>query len=208
MLDEFVHRFIEGTDVSSAPTLLVLHGTGGDENDLVGLGQTMLPGANLLSPRGRVLENGMPRFFRRLSEGVFDVEDLKFRTNELADFIDTAALRYAFDPKRVYAMGYSNGANIAASMLLLRPGVLAGAVLLRPMVPLVPDELPQLAETPVLIAAGELDPIASPSQTRALAELLKRSGAKVDLFSQRASHGLTQADVEAAREWLERQVRP
>jgi predicted esterase len=201
-INGFTHRFLPAPSIATAPTLLVLHGTGGDESDLVGLGQTMLPGANILSPRGKVLENGMPRFFRRLAEGVFDIEDLKLRTHELADFVGAAAAQYGFDPARVFAAGYSNGANIAASTLLLRPGTLAGAVLLRPMVPLVPDPLPDLAGVPVLIAAGELDPIATMAQTRALADLLKRSGAEVQLFDQPTSHGLTQADVETARDWL------
>ena len=203
-LNGFTHRFERGTDVPGVPTLLVLHGTGGDENDLVGLGQTMLPDANVLSPRGRVLENGMPRFFRRLAEGVFDVEDLKARTHELADFVAAAVREYGFDAGRVYAAGYSNGANVAASTLLLRPGTLAGAVLLRPMVPLIPEPMPQLGGVRVLIAAGESDPIAPPAQTRALADLLTRGGAAVDVVSQRTGHGLTQQDVEAARDWLAR----
>ena len=201
----FVHRFVPGAD-KSAPTLLTLHGTGGTEDDLVGLGQTLLPGANVLSPRGKVLENGMPRFFRRLAEGVFDVEDLKSRTHELADFVAAAAREYGLDPARVYAAGYSNGANVAAAALLLRPGTLAAAALLRPMVPLVPDPLPDLARVPVLIAAGEADPIVPVANTRALAELLKRSGADVEVFAQRVGHGLTQADIETARDWFSRVV--
>jgi predicted esterase len=205
--NDYVHRFEPGEDLAGGPTLLVLHGTGGDENDLIGLGQAMLPGANILSPRGRVLENGMPRFFRRLAEGVFDLPDLKARTNELADFVAAAARAYGFDAGRVYAVGYSNGANVAASMLLLRPGTIAGAVLLRPMVPLVPERLPTLGGTPVLILAGELDPIAPPAQTHALSDLLARGGAAVDVVTHRATgHGLAQPDVEAARDWLARQA--
>ena len=198
----FKHRFIAGSDVATSPTLLVLHGTGGDENDLVGLGQAMLPGANILSPRGKVLENGMPRFFRRLAEGVFDLEDLKARTHELADFVLAAAREYGFDAGRVFAAGYSNGANIAASTLLLRPGTLAGAVLLRPMVPLVPETLPGLAGASVLIAAGEMDIIATPAQTHDLAELLRKCGADVEVVNQPFGHQLTQADVETARRWF------
>src|SRR5687767_6457603 len=188
--DNFVHRFAPGADVAAAPTLLVLHGTGGDENDLVGLGRAMLPGANVLSPRGKVLENGMPRFFRRLAEGVFDLEDLKARTQELADFVRVGVGEYGFDAGRVFAAGYSNGANIAASTLLLRPGTLAGAVLLRPMVPLVPDPPPDLTGTAVLIEAGRADVIAPPAQTRALAELLRTCGAEVDVVNQAAGHQL------------------
>jgi predicted esterase len=201
----FVHRFIPGA-AGDAPTLLTLHGTGGTEDDLVGLGQTLLPGANVLSPRGKVLENGMPRFFRRLAEGVFDVEDLRARTHELADFVAAASRDYGFAANRVYAVGYSNGANVAAGMLLLRPGTLAGAVLLRPMVPLVPEPLPDLRAVPVFIAAGETDPIVPVSNTRALADLLARSGAEVEVFAQRVGHGLTQADIETARDWLARVV--
>jgi predicted esterase len=197
--EPFIHRFLGVADVASAPTLLVLHGTGGDENDLVGLGQTLLPGANVLSPRGKVLENGMPRFFRRLAEGVFDLDDLKFRTHELANFVGLAAREHGFDPARVFAMGYSNGANVAASMLLLCPGTLAGAALLRAMVPLVPEPLPNLGHVPVLIAAGQADPIAPPSQAQALARLLQDSGADVQIVMQRAGHQLTQDDVEAAQ---------
>lgn len=198
----FVHRFLGAADQSSAPTLLVLHGTGGDENILLRLGQTILPQANVLSPRGKVLENNMPRFFRRLAEGVFDLDDLRFRTNELTDFIQAASREYGFDPERVFAMGYSNGANIAASMLLLRPGILAGAVLLRAMVPLVPETLPDLNHVPVLIAAGQTDPIAPPSQTQALAELLQDSGANVQIAMQCAGHQLIEDDVESARTFL------
>src|SRR4026209_2924110 len=130
---DFIHDCVPG---SSSRTLLLLHGTGGNERDLIPLGRELDPNASLLSPRGKILENGMPRFFRRLAEGVFDLEDLKARTHELADFVLAAAREYGFDAGRVFAAGYSNGANIAASSLLLRPGMLAGAVLLRPMVPL------------------------------------------------------------------------
>jgi phospholipase/carboxylesterase/glyoxalase family protein len=135
---EFVHRFIPARERERGLTLLLLHGTGGDETDLLPLGEALAPGAALLSPRGKVRENGMPRFFRRVSEGVFDLEDLRFRTHELADFVAEAAAAYGFDPTRVVAVGYSNGANIAASIVLLRPQTFAGAILFRPMVPLVP----------------------------------------------------------------------
>ncbi|MEX1159153.1 MAG: alpha/beta hydrolase, partial [Thermomicrobiales bacterium] len=155
----FVHRWVAGDADAALPTLLLLHGTGGNENDLLSLGSLLLPGASVLSPRGKVSENGASRFFRRLAEGVFDVEDLIARTYELADFVGAAAKQYGFDPGNVVAVGYSNGANIASSMLLLRPGTLAGAVLLRPMVPLEPDSPPDLSGTPVYLGAGRLDPI-------------------------------------------------
>ncbi len=140
----FAHRFVPGTRIG-APVVLLLHGTGGNEDDLLELGAALAPGAPLLSPRGKVLENGMPRFFRRLAEGVFDLDDLRFRANELADFVRDATHAYGVDQTPPVAAGFSNGANIAAAMLLLRPETLSGALLLRPMVPLVPDPLPDLA---------------------------------------------------------------
>src|SRR5438093_4095070 len=133
---DFIHQLVPG---NSKRTLLLLHGTGGNERDLIPLGHDLDPNASLLSPRGKVLENGMPRFFRRLAEGVFDLEDLQKRTHELADFVVSAAEHYKIDIKHIVAVGYSNGANIAASILLLRPEVLSAAVLFRAMVPLVPE---------------------------------------------------------------------
>src|SRR3989441_10547584 len=174
----FAHRYQPGAGGSHV-TLLLLAGTGGDESDLLPLGSAVAPQAALLSPRGKVLERGMPRFFRRLAEGVFDIEDLTRRTHELADFVEAAAGTYGFDAAQVVALGYSNGANIAASMLLLRPHVLAAAALLRPMLPLVPETLPDLRRTDVLIAAGQSDSLVPASSTRLLADLLQRSGAKV-----------------------------
>ena len=197
----FVHRY-QPASIAGAPTLLVLHGTGGNEEDLLPFARMLAPEVGVLSPRGRVLERGMPRFFRRLAEGVFDEEDLKRRTAELADFVAAAAAHYAFDPANVIAAGFSNGANIAASVLLLRPGVLAGAMLFRAMVPLVPDPLPALAGTPVLLSSGERDPLVAVQETERLAALLRRAGAAVTLAWQRAGHEPTAGDVAAAREWL------
>lgn len=199
MKPEFLHRFLPGDHPRI--TLLLLHGTGGDENDLLPLGRMLAPGAAVLSPRGKVLENGMPRFFRRLSEGVFDLEDLKFRANELAAFISAAAGEYHFPPV-VYAAGFSNGANIAAAVLLLHPEVLAGAILLRPMVPLVPEKLPDLARKPVLIAAGRNDPIVRPGESQRLAELLSRADADVTLEWQPGGHSILQGDIDAAVRWM------
>ena len=156
---DFIHRFIPAPARSTGRTLLLLHGTGGDENDMIPLGRDLDPNAALLSPRGNVLENGMPRFFRRLAEGIFDEEDVIRRAHELADFVGAAAARYEFDPQRVTAVGYSNGANIAAAILLLRPEVLSAAILFRAMVPLVPASLPNLAQARVLISSGKHDPI-------------------------------------------------
>lgn len=198
--DSFIHQFIPGA--ANAPTLLLLHGTGGDETDLLGLGRALDDRAALLSPRGKVLENGIPRFFRRLAEGVFDLDDLMRRTHELADFVAESATQYGFDPTRVIAVGFSNGANIAASLLLLRPEVLAAAILFRPMVPLVPEALPDLTGVPVFIGAGRQDPIASPAETERLVSLLRETGATVALHWEAGGHGLTQGDLNAARKWL------
>jgi len=197
----FVHVF-EPASSASAPTLLLLHGTGGSEHDLVPLGRSLTPGAALLSPRGRVLERGMPRFFRRFAEGVFDLDDLRQQTRDLAAFLRAAAAHYRFDPARVIAVGFSNGANIAASLLLLEPESLAGAILFRPMVPLVPDPLPDLSATPVLLSAGRSDPLVDPAGSEHLAALLKRCGARVTFEWQEAGHHLGAADVEAAHAWL------
>jgi len=196
---DFIHDFVPG---SSSRTLLLLHGTGGNERDLIPLGRELDPNAALLSPRGKVLENGMPRFFRRLAEGVFDLEDLKYRTNELADFISAAGEHYGFATDQLVAVGYSNGANIAASMLLLRSEILGAAILFRAMVPLVPDRLPELSSVRVWIGAGDQDPIIPASEAQRLVELLRRAGADVTIRFAKAGHGLTNDDVEAARHWL------
>jgi len=196
---DFIHEFVHG---SSSRTLLLLHGTGGNERDLIPLGRALDPNASLLGPRGKVLENGMPRFFRRLTEGVFDLEDLKHRAKELADFVAAAAEHYGFASDNVVAVGYSNGANIAASMLLLRPGILCAVILFRAMVPLVPENLPNLSSVRVWIGAGTEDPIIPMSETNALVDLLRRAGADVMIRYFQAGHELTMSDVESAREWL------
>jgi len=196
---DFIHEFVPG---SSPRTILLLHGTGGNERDLIPLGRELDPNAALLSPRGKVLENGMPRFFRRLAEGVFDLEDLKFRTNELADFVSAAAQHYGFALHNLVAVGYSNGANIAAATLLLRPEVLPVAILFRPMVPLYPEQLPNLSSVRIWISAGDQDPIVPASETKGLAELLRHAGADVTIRFAKAGHGLTNSDVETAGQWL------
>ena len=195
----FIHRFVPGTPDR---TVLLLHGTGGTEDDLLPLGRALDAEAALLSPRGQALENGMPRFFRRRAEGVFDEEDLIRRAHELADFIEAAAAAYAFDPKKVVAVGYSNGANIAGAVLLLRPGVLCGAALLRPMVPLVPETMPDLQGAPVLVSVGNQDPIVPAEQARELVALLRRAGADVTVCFENAGHGLTEVTLASARRWL------
>jgi predicted esterase len=185
-----------------APTLLLLHGTGGNEHDLVPLAESLAPGAAVLSPRGKVLERGMPRFFRRLAEGVFDLDDLRFRTHELAEFVGAASRHYGFDRARVVAVGFSNGANVAASTLLLEPGVLAGAVLFRAMVPIVPDPLPSLQGTPVFMSNGRTDSLIPAADAERLAELLRQAGAGVTVHWQPGGHQLTRQDVAQAQEWL------
>jgi len=199
----FVHVFHPAV-TPDAPILLLLHGTGGNEHNLVPLKDALMPGAGVLSPRGQVLERGMPRFFRRLAEGVFDTEDLKQRTHELAGFVTRASAHYGFDEGRVVAAGFSNGANIAASLLLLEPETLAGAILFRAMVPLVPDPMPSIPSTPVFVSNGRTDPLVAPAETERLTELLRTAGADVTLAWQQAGHELTAGDVAQARDWLTR----
>ena len=191
----FVHRYVPpapGSEYAGGTTLLLLHGTGGNEEDLVPLGRALVLGAGLLSPRGQVLERGMPRFFRRIAEGVFDQEDLARRTSELAEFITAAATTYGLDRDGIVAVGFSNGANIAASLLLRRPGLLRAAVLLSPMVPFDADPLPDLAGMPVFIGAGRGDQIASPAQSEQLADLLRRAGAEVTIHWEEGGHSITE----------------
>jgi predicted esterase len=197
---EFVHIYHAAASAED-PTFLVLHGTGGNEEDLLPLARLIDPRAGVLSPRGKVLERGMPRFFRRLAEGVFDIDDLKFRTSELAEFVVAAAAQYGFDPTRVIAAGFSNGANIAASLMLLRPGVLRAAILFSPMVPLQPPSLPDLQGVDVFLCAGRTDPIVDPENAQRLADILRESGARITLRWKPGGHELTRADVDAARDW-------
>lgn len=200
----FIHRFEKG---SGGTTLLLLHGTGGDENDLISIGKQLAPNVNLLSPRGQVLEHGMPRFFERLAVGVFNEEDLKKRAADLSAFVRAAAVRYGFDAGRVYAMGFSNGANMAAALLLLDDSLLAGAALLRAILPLEPPRMPELTGKPVLLAAGLRDPYAPHEKVDRLAELLKRSGAVVDLRWAEADHSLVPSDFKAIVDWM-KTIRP
>nr|WP_209974766.1 alpha/beta hydrolase [Lederbergia galactosidilytica] len=194
------HLFRKGNDPTK-PTLLLLHGTGGTEQDLLPLAEIIDPNANVLSVRGNVLENGMPRFFKRLAEGVFDEEDLIFRTKELNEFLDEAAEKYNFDRKQVIAVGYSNGANIAASLLFHYQQALKGAILHHPMVPRRGIELPDLNGTPVFIGAGTNDPICPSKESQELQALLEQAGANVHLHWENRGHQLTSTEVDAAREW-------
>jgi len=197
----FIHAFEPGSDPTRTP-LLLLHGTGGDERDLLPLGRTVAPGAALLSPRGQVLEGPMPRFFRRLSEGVFDEDDLRRRTHELADFVEAA--RRDYDLAAPVAVGFSNGANIAASMLLLRPEVLAGAALLRAMSPFATPPKADLAGRRVQLLSGAFDPIVPAQDAARLAATLAGNGALVDHRTVPTGHGLSQADIGLLKTWLDK----
>jgi predicted esterase len=201
-LQDFKHRYVRADEPEGAPTLLLLHGTGGNETDLLPLGRELSPRAALLSPRGRVLEGAMPRFFKRLAEGVFDLEDLTLRTHELGAWLTVALAHYELDPKRVIAVGYSNGANIAAAMLVLGAARFAGAVLLRPMVPLEPESPPDLSGLAVLIASGRYDPAVSVDHPERLKSLLEGCGASVTLTWQEGGHALEPAEIAQAGVWL------
>ncbi len=199
----YIHRFEPGADPTLPPVLL-LHGTGGDENDLVPLGREIAPGAALLSPRGNVLEGAMPRFFRRFREGLFDEDDVRRRAGELAAFV--AEARQAYGLSQPFALGYSNGANIAAAVLLLHPQTLAGAMLLRAMAPLSERPKSNLAGVPVLILSGSSDPIAPRSSAEKLAAALIAAGARVEREDLPASHGLTPADLKKAKAFYAREA--
>jgi phospholipase/carboxylesterase/glyoxalase family protein len=196
-----VHVFVPAENPES-PTLLLLHGTGGDERDLLPLGAELWPGAALLGVRGKVLENGMPRFFRRFAEGVFDIEDLKVRTEELAHFIDAAGERYGFTSKKLIVVGYSNGANIAASLIFLHPHHLVAAILFRPMLPFTPGLIRDFSHLSVFIGAGRLDPIVAAGQVEELGALLESGGADVTISWSQGGHELGEDDVRAAKTWL------
>lgn len=196
------HIFKKGTN-PNRPVLLLLHGTGGDENDLLPLADIIDPQSSILSIRGNILENGMPRFFKRLAEGVFDEEDLIFRTNELNQFLDDASKKYEFDRHNVVAIGYSNGANIAASLLFHFQGALKGAILHHPMVPRRGIQLPNLKNINVFIAAGINDPICSQQESVELQELLQSAGSSVAIHWENRGHQLTMSEVQAAKQWYE-----
>jgi predicted esterase len=198
----FVHRLVPSGDSASRDTLLLLHGTGGDENDLLSLGQTIAPGAALLSPRGNVLENGAPRFFKRLAEGVFDPREVRSRAEELARFIHAASSRYALDSSRVFALGYSNGANIASTVMFIEPGLIKAAVLLRPMLVYEPGQSVDLSESSVFISAGRMDTIVPTASVDRLVQLFRSAHATVTLKWQTVGHNLVPSEVSEAADWL------
>lgn len=202
----FTHRFVPSPSGSRELLLLLLHGTGGGEDDLLELGRELSPDAALLSPRGKVLENGAPRFFRRLAEGVFDLDDVRFRAGELAAFIECAVEEYGLTSARVVAAGYSNGANIAAATMLLHPGRIHAAALFRAMVVLEPSPPPDLTGSAVLISSGVVDPIVPAAHVARLADIFRGAGASVEVRRQQASHGLVQSDIFDGRDWLARIV--
>lgn len=195
-----IHVFEKGAD-GAAPTLVLFHGTGGTERDLIGLARRISPGSSVLSLLGNVLENGMPRFFRRLAEGVFDLEDLAFRTKEVHDYLQQAADEYSLDRERFVAVGYSNGANIAGSLLFHYRHAFRGAILHHPMVPIRGLELPDMSGIPVFIGAGSNDPICAPSETEELKKLLAGAGASVQVHWETHGHQLTQTEAAAASAW-------
>jgi predicted esterase len=204
----FIHKFIPSNikverkgGSKKVPTFLLLHGTGGNEEDLIPVAREISSEAAILSPRGKILEDGIAaRFFRRLAEGVFDLEDLRFRTNELANFVNNASKTYGFDLQHVIALGYSNGANIASSMLLLRPEVLSAAILFRAMVPFVPNTLPDLSNKYIFMSSGLYDPIIPKQEAERLFSLFKNGGAKVSISWQSSGHELVMEDVKKAKE--------
>jgi phospholipase/carboxylesterase len=204
MIDDlgFIHRFVPAGDADSGETLLVLHGTGGDENALIGIGQTIAPGAAILSPRGNVLENGAPRFFKRLAEGVFDPKEVRSRAEELARFIRAAIAKYGLDAGRIYALGYSNGANVASTVMFIDPRLLQGAILFRPMLVFEPDETADLSSAGAFISAGRMDPIVPVSSVERLVELFESARAEVTLKWQLTGHNLVPSEVREAAEWL------
>jgi predicted esterase len=196
----FIHRFVPGEE--STDTLLVLHGTGGNENDLIGIGQAIAPGAAILSPRGNVLENGAPRFFRRIAEGVFDPKEVRARAEELVRFIRAAEITYRLDSSRIFALGYSNGANVASTVMLIEPGLVQGSILLRPMVVYEPPEKRDLSGSAVFISAGRMDQIVPASSVEQLAEMFRSANADVTLKWQISGHNLLPSEIRDAADWF------
>lgn len=197
----FHHIYEPGTR-SETPVLLLLHGTGGDERELLGLGRSILPDGGLLSVRGQVGEAGMPRFFRRMAPGVFDLPDAVARAGTLAGFVSAARTEYQLGDRPIVAVGYSNGANIAHLTLLRHPGVLQGAALLRPMVVTPPPDAGGLAGTPALLLSGRNDPTVPAGQPEALAGRITLAGGTAQLVYTGDGHGLGHHDVRALKQWI------
>jgi phospholipase/carboxylesterase len=200
MITDFTHIFHAGAP--DKPVLLLLHGTGADEHDLVDLGQSLVPDWSILSPRGRVQEHGMNRFFKRFADGSFDLDDLHMRIQELVSFITDARIHYQFADRPIFALGYSNGANIAANILLTHPAILNGAVLLRALLPDEPKNLPNLHNIKVLLLSGLFDNMIPQDKTEKLAALLQQAKVDLEFIPLPATHGLTQADILAMQNWF------
>ena len=199
----FIHKWVQG---KTAATVLLMHGTGGDEDDLLQVGRAIAPGANLLSPRGKVSEQGANRFFSRSGHGLFDPKEIAARAAEFAEWLVSAAVQYGFDSKQLFAVGYSNGANMSYVTMLLHPGSLTGAVLLRPMLVLRPEPIPDLKQAPVLISAGTQDQMLPPGGTEVLAELLTQANAAVEIARHNEGHGLTPDDFSVSKFWLQKRI--
>jgi phospholipase/carboxylesterase len=197
----FIHNFIP-SNKPDGRILLLLHGTGGNEDDLLTIGQLIDPRATVLAPRGKVLEAGMPRFFRRFAEGVFDIEDLKFRSKELADFVEKASEKYGFNCHSITAVGYSNGANITASLLLLHPRVIQNAIMFRVMLPLAPQTTPNLSGKSVFMSCGRFDSFIPQDKSIELKVTLEKAGAEVVLNWEDSTHSLVQQEIDKARDWF------
>jgi phospholipase/carboxylesterase len=197
----FVHHFIPSTRKTNE-VILLLHGTGGDENYLLNIGRRISPRAAILTPRGNVFDNGSNRFCLRSPDGVFDIADVKLRIDELANFITNAAKRYKFDVNRLSVIGYSNGASIAAGVILTRPGILKRVVLFHPGLPLTPQILPDLSSTRALITYGDNDTVVKPGESQALANLLKKCRARVVVYRHNKHHELEDSEITAAKRFL------
>lgn len=197
----FIHHFIPSSGKIDE-VILLLHGTGGDENYLINIGRRISPGAAILTPRGNIFDHGSNRFCSRSPEGVFDIADVKLRTDELSDFILKSSKRYKFDVNNLSVVGYSNGASIAAGVILTHPGIIKRAVLFHPGLPLIPDILPDLSSTRALITYGDNDTIVKPGESKALANLLKKCRAQVVVYRHSKHHELEKSEIIAAKRFL------
>lgn len=201
-IESFIHIYNEPL-MGNTTIFLLLHGTGGDENDLIQLAKMIDPQAGILSLRGNIDENGMNRFFERKAMGVLDEESLKKETVKLYDFLNAAASEYHFKKEQLVVLGYSNGANIASSLLFHYKDAFNQGMLLHPMVPLRTVELPDLSRQRLFIGAGENDPICPPEETEELEQMLSKTGASITMYWGKDGHSLSQNELNAASMWYE-----